>query len=285
VIVGRFDWYQSTVDAPVCDVRALLSSLEDGARWEAMKSGRHGYASGAKLVASDGVLVQLLWGGMHALPHVVGTGDMAQPVADLLRAAYAGNHTVSRADVCHDYAQPGAYDQLEGIALGVASSRAVKVGTAGDHKLTMKGRTLYLGSTSSTTIVRLYDKAEELRCKFHNNPAKLLAIPDELARLEVQVRPKTPQAKHQAASLHPQEFWGAAAWTRDLHERVEGVRMLPFHADRPWRQSDDERAYDAMLSMFGPMLMRKVLEHGAWDCLGLQIGFDLAERQVLKRKH
>lgn len=276
--MARFDWYQGTVPA---DVRPLLFSLEgaaeSAAQWEPMAKAPHGYAFGQRLRDVDGQVCMVWWGGSHAKPHVVSSGPTAPAVASVLREQWPG-HTVSRADVCIDYAEAGAYERLQGIALGVAKDRGIKVGTAGDHLLTKQGRTLYLGASSSHTRLRLYDKADELRVKFAGDPMKLANVPDELARLECQVRPQTPQAKASAAVVQPMELMGSAAWMRELMRQVADVDLEPFEAGKPWRQSDDDRAYAALLAQYGGLLKRIWGDLGSWECVGRQIGDDLAER-------
>ena len=281
--MARFDWYQGS--AP-CDVRALqgvLDGLALSPRWEPMQRAPHGYAFGAKLHDDDGQAAMVWWGGTHERPHFVISGETAQPGAELLRTHLPG-HTVSRADTCIDYAEPGAYDRLQGIALDVARDRSIRVGTAGDHLVTMQGRTLYLGATTSHTRLRLYDKAAELRAKFAHDPVRLQAVPTELARLESQVRPQTPQAKAAAAVADPLSLMGSAAWMRALMAAVAGLDLAPFEAGKVWRQSDDDRAYAALLAQYGGLLSRIKVDLGGWDCVGLQIGSDLAERSEVKRR-
>lgn len=282
--MARFDWYQASVPAEVPVLTKALESLCDGrAVWDHMPRAPHGFATGAKLADIFGPVLQVWWGGCHERPHVVMSGEVASIGADLLRSEFPG-HRVSRADVCIDYADPGAYDRLQGIALDVARERGIKVGTAGDHLVTMQGRTLYLGATSSHTRVRLYDKAAELRAKFSNDPERLRDVPDELARLECQVRPQTPQAKEAAAKADPVSLMGSAAWTRLLLKHVAGLDLEPFVAGKVWRQSDDARAYAAMLAQYGGVLARVKEDLGSWDCVGRQIGHDLAERQAAAKR-
>lgn len=282
--MARFDWYQATVRAEVGDIRACLFGLAaDGGAWEPMQRVPHGYAFGDQLQAADGVLARLWWGGVHAHPHVVVSGEAAQSASELLRAELP-DHSVSRADACIDYAEAGAYDRLQGLALGVARERRVRVGTAGDHLVTLRGRTLYLGAASSHTRLRLYDKAEELRQKFAKDPARLASVPDELARLECQVRPQTPHAKAEAARVDPVALMGSAAWMRDLMRQVADLDLHPFEAGRPWRQSDDDRAYSALLAQYGGLLKRVCGDLGSWDMVGRQIGFDLAEREAVANR-
>lgn len=280
--MARFDWYQGTVPGQVDDVCRALEVVAGGrGAWEALAAAPHGYAFGRRLVDADGPVARVWWGGMHKAPHVVSSGEAAPVVAGVLREQFPG-HTVSRADVCQDYAEPEAYERLQGIALGIAKERGVKVGTAGDHLLTMRGRTLYLGAVSSHTRLRLYDKADELRAQFARDPVRLAEVPDELARLEVQVRPHTPQAKAAAATVEPMVLMGSAAWTRELMRQVAGLELEPFEARRPWRQADDDRAYASLLGQYGGMLRRVCADLGSWDMVGRQIGYDLAERDRVK---
>lgn len=275
--MARFDWYQATVRACVSDVRAVLGELAPG-EWEQVRKAPHGYAFGERLADQDGQVAAVWWGGVHEHPHVVISGERAQAGAELLRT-HLPDHSVSRVDSCIDYAEPGAYDRLQGIALGVARDRGVKVGTAGDHLLTMQGRTLYLGAASSHTRLRLYDKAAELRAQFDRDPVRLATVPDHLARLEAQVRPQTPEAKRKAAMLDPVSVMGSAAWMRVLMRAVADLELEPFQAGTVWRQSDDDRAYAALLAQYGGLLRRIEGDLGSWDMVGRQIGHDLATRE------
>lgn len=281
--MARFDWYQATVKAEVGDLRAILGTLATGGEWEAMKRAPHGYGGGERLVDASGPLAMIWYGGTHARPHAVFSGEAAQAGAELLRAELP-EHAVTRADACIDYAEPGAYDRLQSIALSVAEDRGIKVGTAGDHLLTKQGRTLYLGAPSSHTRLRLYDKATELREQFAGNPVRLAEIPAELARLECQVRPQTREAKQAAAKAQPLALMGSAAWMRTLMRQVEGLELEPFEAGQVWRQADDERAYTACLAQYGGLLRRIHAALGSWECVGLQIGHDLAEREAFAAK-
>lgn len=280
--MARFDWYQATVRSPVADLRACLTGLAVGGSWEPLQKAPHGYGAGARLVDVDGPVAQIWWGGVHEYPHAVVSGEAAQGAAELLRADLP-DHSVSRADACIDYAEPGAYDRLQGLAVEVAKDRKVKVGTAGDHLVTLQGRTVYLGATSSHTRLRLYDKAAELRAQFAADPVRLAAVPSELARLECQVRPQTPEAKREAARVDPVTLMGSAAWMRELMRQVSGLDLVPFVAGRVWRQSDDDRAYAAVLAQYGGLFRRLAAVQG-WECLGLQIRDDLAERDKALRR-
>ena len=281
--MASFDWYQATVRAPVGDLMAALrGGLGVRPEWEQAKRAPQGYETAWRLVDADGLVCQVWSGGHHVYPHAVISGEVAHAGAELLRAELP-DHSVSRLDPCIDYAEPGAYDRLQALALQVAVDRGIKVGTAGDHLVTMKGRTVYLGATSSVTRLRLYEKAEELRAKFANDPERLAGVPGELARLECQVRPHGPEAKRAASRLDPISVMGSAAWMRELMRLVAGLDIEPWQAERGWRQSDDDRAYAAMLAAYGGLLERRAQAQG-WEVMGLQLRDDLAARQLAKRR-
>lgn len=276
--MAKFDWYQVTLSgASVPDLRACLGQMVDHPVWEPQKRARQGYGWADHLIGADGCAAQILWGGSHDLPHVVLSGGDADLGARLLREAWPETQAVSRVDACEDYAEPGAYDRLQGLALGVAKEQGIKVGTAGDHLVTMKGRTVYLGAPSSHTRLRIYDKAEQLRGMFAKDPARLATVPEHLARFECQVRPQTAKARYFASKAEPMALMGSAKWMRILMRQVADVELEPFEAGKVWRQSDDDRAYSHLLAQYGGLLKRMASLQG-WECLGLQMRDDLAER-------
>ena len=273
----RFDWYQATVGAPIPDVRDCLAQMVDRPVWERQKA-RQGYAQAENLVGPDGTAAQLWWGGSHTFPHVVLSGGDAHEGAMLLRERFPEVQAVSRVDSCIDYLEPDAYERLQGLALQVAGDQKVKVGTAGDHLLTMKGRTVYVGAPSSHTRLRIYDKAEQLRGLFAKDPARLAEVPDSLTRFECQVRPQTSMARYEASKADPMAIMGSAKWMRILMGMVAGVDLEPWQAGKVWRQSDDDRALAAVLAQYGGMFKRMHEDLGSWECVGLQLGQALSDR-------
>jgi hypothetical protein len=192
-------------------------------------------------------------------------------------------HFVTRADVREDFGDVGAFDRILPEMLEVARAHRVKVDTRGDHLLTMEGRTVYLGAPSSACRQRLYDKAAELRAKFAADPVKLAQVPDQLARLEAQVRPQTTEAKAAFATIEPLAVMGSSAWLREVWRRVAELELEPVQVGKPWRQADDERAYAYFLAQYGGVLRRMAGDLGSWDMVGRQIGYDLAERDRARR--
>lgn len=282
--MARFDWYQATVRAPVDDVLEAFGSAS-GRVGLTHGRGHHGYAHSTILERSDGFKATLWHGGSHEYAHAVLTSESAHPGAEVIRASFP-EHFVTRVDVCEDFGDEGAFDRILGEVLTVAKDHRVKVDTRGDHLLTFKGRTVYLGAPSSACRNRLYDKAAELRAKFAADPVKLAQVPEHLARLEAQVRPKTQLARQMFATIEPAAVMGSSAWLRDLWHRVAGLDVEPVHVEKAWRQSNDERAWAYLLAHYGPLLRRVHADLGTWDCVGLQIGADLADRdEALAHRH
>jgi hypothetical protein len=240
----------------------------------------HGYASTAILGSErDGSVARVSYGGTHEYPHAQVTSDWAQPGAELIRARFP-EHSVSRLDVREDFAEPDAFDSIQAQLLEVASAYRVQVGTAGDHLLTLKGRTVYLGSTKSAVRMRLYDKAAEMESKVHLpmglDKRAYFGIPEHLTRLEAQIRPATKAAKSAFASIEPVAALGSAPWMRDVWKGVMGLDLEAVQVRRGYRQGDDERAYAYLLGQYGAVLRRMCQDLGSWECVGLTIGGDLA---------
>jgi hypothetical protein len=274
--VARFDWYQATVPVPLGDLVERLFDLDTGVKITHAK-GHQGYAHTAVLVGESGTVARVMHGGTHTHPHAMLSGEMAQPGAELIRFAFP-DHSVTRADACEDFGDEGAFDRIQPHLLDVARAHRVKVGTAGDHLLTMDGRTVYLGAPTSAVRLRLYDKAAEMRSRLAADPVRLGAVPQHLTRLEAQVRPQTRESRRQFATIEPMEVMGSSAWLRALWSLVAGLELNPVQVGKGYRQSDDQRAYSYLLAQYGGLLQRMAADLGDWACVGKQIGSDLAER-------
>ncbi len=276
--MASFDWYQGTATRGSVD--DLLSVLDGLAPDLKIGHGRgfHGYAYAATLGnEAEGTVATVWHGGSHEQPHFTCTGEWAQPGAELIRVAYPFAHTLSRVDVREDFDGADTYERVQAQLVQVAREHRIKVDTAGDHLLTKRGRTVYLGARSSAVRLRFYDKAEEMRGKFAEDPRRLAEVPEHLSRLEAQVRPQNRQAKALLASAEPLEILGCAKWMREVWRAVAGLELQPVQIGRGFRQTDDERAYRYMLAQYGGVIRRMRVDAGSWECVGLQLGHDLSK--------
>lgn len=280
--MAAFDWYQATISAPLNDVlEACLEGLGERVTMEHGK-GRQGYGTTTRLLDDGELCGQVLHGGSHSLPHAVFTSDGAQAGAELIRARFP-EHAVTRLDVREDFGDAGAFDRMLPSLLSAAERHRVRVDTRGDHLLRKEARTVYLGAASSAVRLRQYDKAAELRAKFAADPVRLASVPENLTRLEAQVRPATHHARRVFASIEPLAVMGSSPWLRDVWQAVAGLELEPVQVGKAWRQSDDARAYSYLMAQYGGLLQRMQLDLGSWECVGLQIGSDLVERNAAKR--
>lgn len=281
--MAGFDWYQATIpDENVNNVLAALSGLSAAPRLRHTK-GAHGYGHTTIVEDESGSLARVWHGGTHVYPHVVLSGENTQDGVELIRTAYP-DHTVTRVDSREDFGGAETFDRVLPELLDVAKSFRVQVGTAGDHLLTMQGRTVYLGSKSSAVRLRMYDKAAELRAKLAGDPIRLAKVPEHLTRIEAQVRPQHIIARQHFAKVEPMAVMGSSPWLREVWKRVSGFDLEPVQVSKMWRQSDDDRAYSYMLAQYGGMLRRMFEDIGSWDLVGRQIGDDLQARAVADRR-
>lgn len=280
--MAAFDWYQATIHAPVDDVLEACLDLGGQVTFQHAK-GMQGYGTATLIQGEDGTLGRVMHGGCHHYPHAIFTSDAAQPGAELIRARFP-EHVVTRLDAREDFGDPGAFDRMLPSLLEAAKRHRVRVDTRGDHLLRQEARTVYLGAASSAVRLRQYDKAAELRSKFAADPARLATVPDHLTRLEAQVRPQTLLARKAFATIEPLAVMGCSAWLREVWEHIAGLKLEPVQVGKPWRQSDDDRAYAYLLSQYGGLLKRRMADHGSWAALGAQLGHDLAERDQAERK-
>lgn len=262
----KFDWYQATIEEnPIVIVDTLKNALAgNGSVVEGR--GRHNYHQSFRILDSAGNrLVEVLAGGSNGNPNVVASGEVTPDFVSVVRD-YWPVHRVTRFDSAVDFAEKGALEGLEVVCRGVARDLKIKGRTVVPDDPT-EGRTYYLGAPTSDTRVRLYDKTAETRAKLPEN--RHSDVPDNWARLEIQVRPRK-EWRAYAAQATPEQAWGFSRWTHVLAERA-----LSLSVDRInmylGKESDDERAFRFMIKQYRRVLERLFLDVGTWECVGLSI--------------
>src|SRR3569623_335845 len=110
----RFDWYQATVEMSGLDLVDLAHTVLGDERPRLM-AGKNGYGRVWELRRGGSRCAVVMEGGQHEHPHILGTGQDADPVAALVRRrGPAGAHRVARGDVAGDTDAPGAFGALYG---------------------------------------------------------------------------------------------------------------------------------------------------------------------------
>jgi len=199
-------------------------------------------------------------------------GEGTPGSAASVRKHWPDGHTVSRADACEDFNEPGCYGRLVDLVDRHRDPRVQSkaiVPRDGD-----RGITTYWGATSSRVMVRCYE-AGKMKERLH------LGRP-HWVRLEAQVRPGKSAEKAAAASLSPLELWGFAGWSRRVAETLSQVDVPRFAPPSSRPEFDRTTLYLARAFRRHLEVLREDL--GDWECVGREFeavwaSDDAAEKQ------
>lgn len=265
----RFDAYTATIEEAkhedvaqlVFDVVGFGNSFDGMVQWRPGK-GYHRFGERLAAVQDGKELAAVSWGGGHQdLVMLEVKGEHTPRVVKRLRARFP--HRCTRVDSCADWDAPGAFERLYRACRPIKKAHRIVGGKAGDWEdFPEKGRTLYLGSKSSVSRVRLYEKGLQPEYQ-HLGRA-------DWVRLEVQVRPEK-EARYHFSKLDPLQVWGASRWTRDLAGAVLQEHVDPHPAGTTYRLSERQSALRWMCRQYGPHLIGLADDLGGWDCLGLTL--------------
>lgn len=218
----RFDYYQCTIR----EARNVAEHL--GVIFGAEKrpaAGRWGYARGSELVSDETVSATVYTGSARAdETHVVISGASCDRVVPVIRNLWP-RHAVSRADSALDCFAD--FDRLDADVLRFARDHGIKYRLVTDSD---GGATRYLGAPSSTAMLRVYKKSEQLRSKL-TAPAAA-RVPDGVVRFELQVRPGKAAQKAATATMTADDLWGFTKWGKQFAESflaldVERAEIAP----------------------------------------------------------
>lgn len=249
----RFDWYSATIEAPA---GAVIEGLA-GALGATERDGKphNGYEHGIDLVRDGSTVARVWFGGNGGHPFAFASSDATDAFVDALRALWP-EHRVTRVDAAQDYDEPRAWDRLYGLAESFALSRGLAVDQAGDWLRLEAGRTFYVGGRSSAVRLRVYEKGKQLRGEAVLAGASPDSISPDLVRVELQVRPDK-DARWQAASMRPEDFYGFSVWSRDFlaHLTGEDVERVTI---REARSTDVERSVGWMTRQYADTFERLI---------------------------
>lgn len=191
----RLDWYEATLECDVLTVLAIASLAGTTNDGEAPKvtvaRGMHGYKR-KHIIEGNGLEVTILDLGTDGWPHIMGTGHNADR-ARIIAKASANVGRVSRVDVACDAIEPWWKAQGRAVQWAIAHPNT-PVTHVGDYLRAERGRTFYVGATSSARRIRVYEKGIQTG----GNP--------EWVRVELQYRPDNRNAKAWAYSATLEEL-------------------------------------------------------------------------------
>jgi DNA relaxase NicK len=268
--VIRFDAYTATTEAlKPSDVLPWLLRFAG----DTLHQGKGFHTFGERIAVRDETgseVGAVAYGGKQGDRIMVEVkGERTPELVERLRSAAA--HRCTRVDACADFDAPGAFSRL------LRHCRAVKKGHHlwGDRRGDWedhpeRGRTQYLGATSSPVRARLYEKGLQ--------PEYLHLAKPDWVRLELQVRPAK-EAKEAFAKLSAVEVWGASKWSRDLAALALQEHVDPHPAGTVYRLTSQDHKLRWMCRQYGGALMQLAEDCGGWDVAGLTLREVLAEVQ------
>lgn len=264
-----WDWYQASIpERPERIVDAICASLRFPEVGE--KSGLHGYAKRTDILDGGNHFASVLSGGSNGIPNAWASGEVSPAFAGLVRRHFP-NHRPTRFDACQDFREPGAFDKVVPVLLGLADDCAIKVGHQGDWHRAVDGRTLYLGSRKSSCQVRWYEKGKQMRAQTLASYG--VEMPD-WCRLEVQVRPHGSQ-RLEAALVSPEAAWGFSRWSPRVLKAVTDLEVQRV-APSTFREPEYRRSYYHMIRQYSGVLQRVLADvGGSWEEVGSDIGIHL----------
>lgn len=260
----RIDWYSATVAAPFENLSRSLSSQFPWAQPGTVRPfGRYDHAM--EWSCGDDRICRLDYNEENVASLVTASSDNAPRVAGYLREHWP--HSVSRIDVCEDYSGDKVFEQLDGLFVSIAMQHGLKLDQAGDW-LRENGRTRYIGSRSSTTMTRVYEKGWQQYADAKANGTKL---PDDFdisrTRVETQLRPPS-KDKQAAAKYSCADVVAYSTWTRDASERLSGYELAkPLKATKSRSPHDKKLHY--LMKQYGPTLLVELArQQGSFEQLG-----------------
>lgn len=246
----QFDWYQATLPAlPEVVIGAMEKAYPHTDLAPATPS--NGYTKGAQLVLGDAKVLTLMWGGVNGedATHVKATGRDSIKFSEFAREHFAG-HQVSRLDVAIDYEEEGSFDKLAKMLINYAKSSTLKTSTAGDWVKHIGGKTLYLGSRSSPTYLRLYEKGKEQASKGFDT------VNPHWTRCELEVKPGKKEGKAWLATATPEQCWAASRWSLKVAELLGTSGLVRPAVGTIKAVSDDEAKMHYLMQQWGPFLRK-----------------------------
>lgn len=263
-LVPTFDWYQFSSPTGVRDLVQVLEPVAGDDLFHDETPKLKGYGWALK-TGGRGGSVLIHYGGKNGDnygPNVAGTGPLASPVADAVRAA-AISHAVGRADVRLDFLADFEACRLRFIERCNAAGMESNDRGSCPESAKQLGRSVYGGAPSSFYQPTLYQKGIQLG---DGHPVDYL-------RLEHRFSPTKAADKAQLSALTPGEMCGLRPVSRDLSNTICQLAVEPYKLTR---FPKERTPYFWMLQQYGGVLIDMLEDHGSPAAVGEQLYLDLA---------
>jgi hypothetical protein len=262
----RFDAYSATTTAAN---HYQLADLFGPGLTSYEGRGFHSFGHRLSLKDESGSEVgSVQWGGRHGERSMIEVkGERSPEVVERLRGAFP--HRTTRMDSCADFDAPGAFDRLLGACMAVKAKHRLKGERKGDWQdFPELGRTQYLGTPQSVSMLRLYEKGRQPEYRHLGR--------NDWVRAEIQVRPAK-EAKTEFSKLSALDAWGASAWSRDLAGEILREHIDPHPAGTVYRKTSLDARLDWLCRQGGSTLLELYEAVGTWECVGLTLSEKIKE--------
>lgn len=260
----HFDFYGASLALDSFEVIGHFADRADqlGIVAQASNRGRNGYGMRRDFITDDGMChLNIQYGGANQGTYVGGSGILAEPVAEIVRALSPA-HKVSRADVCMDLSQEGLFGEIKGRALAHARKHNLEPHFQGNPNRPEEGETLYLGSRKSPVFLRIYQKGWEQAKKMGK---KVGPEDPHWVRIEPELKPRT-RDKAKFCTLSPVEMLGYGRWLRLFADEILSLNIEPVRRAEQEHKTFLQKA-EYGLQSYGNSFMRcgafvLAVEHG-----------------------
>lgn len=189
-----------------------------------------------------------------------GKGEASPDLAAAVRKHFK-RHTVSRADVCEDYDEPGAFERLQGIVRRCVGSRT-KAGYVALPDDPEDGRTWAVGARKGAgAYLRLYEAGKTPERRSLGRP--------HWVRAELEAKPHYAADKAAAAEMPPLAFWGLSAWSQRVGEALSSVEVPRYEGPQRSYSADKTTLY--LARTFRRYFEERLAEGRDWAAWGREI--------------
>lgn len=238
---ARFDAYNSTVyEQPTWLIDQLMYVFEcvgEKPRIEDGPAVRFYEFNRPILDAYGKRLCSVRFGGQNGTPFVECKGSIAPVVADLLRRKF--EHRPARLDASLDVAGDNLFGRYVRLSKRLARKHRMAWRPDGDWITPDAGRTFYLGSRSSESMLRVYEKGLEIAAREGRAPTD---AERRLVRCEVEFKPQKSPAKIAARSIEPRDLFALSDALVEFSQGAFGIALERINV-RERRESDHDRAF------------------------------------------
>ena len=260
-----FDWYSASIPCSPNTVSSVFSATYPHCVWEITKP-KNGYTHADALVDQHGeTILTMFYGGANQglNTFAFASGIHAASFAINVRSAFP-DHELVRADVAVDYDEGGAWHSLYGHSVSVSAAVSVMnryIGRAGAEVSVeeKQGRSLYLGSRSSPSMIRVYEKGKK---DDRSRP--------DWVRAEFEFKPKGSDARRFYAKASILEIISSTKLGRRFFSTLgAAVTASPCAPGTVRVKTSHQQTMEHLIKQYGKVLLKELeIRGGSYEELG-----------------